>query len=261
MGFNSAVSLVATIASAVMMYAQTSTVPAPPQAAKAGFTKLVLNEDFRNFDLRNQARSSVAWRFLGNSFSNGQISVSNGVLTLTASGLASHHGAVSSITTMAAMAEEPQHDFLFGYFEARLRLDWNPDNWDSFWLVSAAPVRLSRSDLQNDAVRYCEIDIMELQPTSSVYTGTVHDWHAGRRIGESSTRIQLPPGVSLSDWNTFGLLWQPGKVSWYLNDKLVSTQPSPPICDQDRLNPILQSAHGNGDEDQRLQVNWVHVYH
>jgi hypothetical protein len=249
---NSLAGLTVVVVSAAILLGQPATIPAPPQAEQAGFRNLVLNEDFKNFDLRNPVRESVFWRPLGASISDDRYFVNDGVLTMTTARLGSKHGAVAMITTLAPTPDEPQHDFQFGYFEARLRFDWNIDNWDSFWLLSSA---------YKKPVEYCEIDIFEPQPTPRVYIGTVHDWSVGKRLRMTEAKIQLPRGVDFANWNTFGLLWQPGNVSWYLNNKLVATQHVPSVCDQDRLNLVLAAAKQGGDEDQRLQVNWVHVYH
>jgi beta-glucanase (GH16 family) len=260
--FKSAVGLVAVIASAATMFAQPATIAPPGQAAKAGFTNLVFNEDFRNLDLSDPDRDTTVWRknrSLGLPISDDRFSVSNGVLTITTPP-GSHRGVCSQITTHANAPKQSKHEFLFGYFEARLRFDWNPDNWDSFWLESAVPVKLRQNPQGSDSTRWCEIDIMEPQNTPRVYAGTVHDFYAGKRVQATSSKIELPGRVKLSDWNTFGALWQPGRVSWYLNNKLVGTTPTPPICDHDRLSLILAAAKQRGDEDQKLEVNWVHVY-
>lgn len=250
--FKSVTGLVASVACAAMMHGQSAPIPAPTQAVQAGFTNLVFNEGFQKLDLLNPSREQISWRPLGTAVKENRFVVNDGVLTLTTARWDSHRGAVTSITTLAATPEEPQHDFLFGYFEARLRFDWNLANWDSFWLVSSA---------YKKQVEYCEIDVIEPQPTPRVYIGTVHDWYAGKRLHGTSTKIELPRGVDFSEWNTFGLLWQAGKISWYLNNKLVAIAHSPPVCDQDRLNLILSAAKQGGEEDQKLQVNWVHVYH
>jgi beta-glucanase (GH16 family) len=250
MNVKGAAGLLAIIASATMMSGQTAAAGAPPQAVNAGFTKMVLNEDFQNFDIHHPERDSVAWRPLGVSVSERWFSVNDGVLTITTPP-SSKHGAVASLTTQGAGTDETHQDFLFGYFEARLRFDWNPDNWDSFWLMSGLVGKPGRS---------CEIDIMEPQSNDSTYIGTVHDWDSGKRLKMAFSKIQLPRSARFSEWNTFGALWQPGKISWYFNNRLVGSQNTPEICDHDRLNLIVSACKQGGDEDQKLQVKWIHVY-
>jgi len=271
--FKSVAGVIVIIASAAVMTGQAAIMNAPSQAAKAGFTKLVVNEEFRHFNLQNRnlgnpAGDSTAWRqypFLTWPLSYERIAVSNGVLTLTTQP-GSHHGLATMITTMAAppgdsKPDGPQNDFRFGYFEARLRFDPNPNNAPAFWLESVVPVKLYPNYRGNDAARYCEIDIIELNwLRPGTYMGTVHDWRAGVDTINSNHIIQPPHGTNLADWNTFGLLWQPGRVSWYMNNKLVSTATTGSICDNDRLSMVLSASKERGEEDQKLEVNWVHVY-
>jgi beta-glucanase (GH16 family) len=257
MNLKSATAIVA--ASAAMMFAQSATIPPPPQAAKAGFTKLVLNEDFSHFDLNHPSPNGVAWQKFpsnGKTVSDDHFSVSNGVLTMTTPP-DPNRAARATISTWQAAPW--QKDFLHGYFEARIRFDLNPDNANGFWLSSGIPEVRARARTGYADTRWCEIDIMEPRGTS-IYTASMLDWQEGKKVQLLQTKVPFPPGTGFSNWNTYGVLWEPGKVSWYLNDKLVASSPSPAICDQDRLNVEIDAKKQQGPEDQKIQVNWVRVY-
>ncbi len=233
------------------------------------FKTLAVDENFSNFDLDDPGSKPIAWwqypdAFYPNWKPPGElIAVPNGILSLTASPPAkSSTNTATIITTLSPKSS--QGGFLYGYFEARLRFDPNGKSFPSWWLESPIPVALAtakKPTVGNPAADFCEIDIMEtFYPKAGTYQGTVHDWESGRSTFNANHVIQLPAGTDLSGWNTFGLLWQPGKVSWYVNNKLVSTAPSPPICEKQRLNLVLSEMARPGTGNQRLDVAWVHVY-
>jgi hypothetical protein len=72
----------------------------PPQAAKAGFIKFAVNEDFSAFDLRNPSKDPTYWHIypFRVDVSSSLIFVKDGVLNLMT---APHHGTAAMIKTMA----------------------------------------------------------------------------------------------------------------------------------------------------------------
>src|SRR5579875_500424 len=268
--------LVTTLAVAVMVaYAgvrfassqagRQSTSPAPQKV----FKTLVLSDDFSNLTLNDPARKPIAWwqyphAFFANWKPRGElIDVQNGTLKLTAVPPPNATGTTAAIVQTLS-PNLSQGLFFYGYFEARLRFDPNGKSMPSFWLISpvaAAFATAGKKTVGDPAANFCEIDIMEtFYPKPGTYQGTVHDWERGYETHNANAVIQLPAGTDLSGWNTFGLLWRPGKLSWYVNNRLVSTAPSPPICDKQKLGLVLSEAAHPGAGSQTLQVAWVHVY-
>lgn len=238
-------------------------------APQTVFKTLALSDDFSNFSLNDPGRKPIAWWKYPSAFfphwspAGEQINVQNSVLELTASPPPNSKSDTAAIITTLS-PKSSQQDFLYGYFEARLRFDPNGKSFPSWWLMSRVPVAIAmagKSTRGNPAADFCELDIMEtFYPRAGTYQGTVHDWEAGHSTSNANAVIKLPAGTDLSGWNTFGLLRQPDKVSWYINNKLVSTAPSPPICEKQRLNLVLSEMAHPGGGNQRLDVAWVHVY-
>lgn len=128
--------------------------------------------------------------------------------------------------------------FLYGYFEIRCKLPVHKGAFPAFWLWSAC---------SNCSVpHYEEIDIFE-------YTWSITDtaaWHychettglgdnrcysagmyyntTGDGISDDNSVARIRNRLddskpSLDQWNTFGCLWMPDKVEWYINDEMVNS--------------------------------------
>lgn len=106
----------------------------------------------------------------------------------------------------------------YGYFEARLRFkqiptitDWDntPAAWASLWLTS--PIAWQGPT----GTKFCEIDIMEQLAGPDVISGTVHEWTQNTNGGHVYTKHEAHR--SMEGWHTYGLRWEPGKLSWYLD--------------------------------------------
>jgi beta-glucanase (GH16 family) len=88
-----------------------------------------------------------------------------------------------------------------GYFEIRARLPSAPGAWAAFWLLS--PGRWPP-----------EIDVMEARGGEEAVHVHAH-WHADGRHRASGCRLALPhAGDGL---HSFGLLWQPDALTFYLD--------------------------------------------
>jgi len=85
-----------------------------------------------------------------------------------------------------------------------------------------------------------ELDVFEGQgDTEDAHTffGTIHDWvtanGASTDIANSNGHNNYKlPGVDFAQWHTYGVLWVPGRVTWYFDDQAVLTVPTYPIFDQ-----------------------------
>lgn len=231
----------------------------PPQAAKAGYKKIVFEDQFDTLDMSPDGGGTHRWY---NSIwtvkprSPNLFKVHNGVLSLTTVPV-DQWGAATAITTMPRKPGGHPNVFRFGYFEAKLRFNNNKDNWAAFFLYSAWRSTIASGKANG---RWCEIDVVEsMYPR--VYAGTVHDWFDSKSTANPNAHMFVPTGMDINDsWNVFGLLWQPGSITWYLNNVKVGTAPSPVICDNDDMFLILSSQKKRGLADQVLDVDWIRVY-
>jgi hypothetical protein len=111
------------------------------------------------------------------------------------------------------------HAWTYGYFEVSMAFNDSTGNWPAIWM---RPVSSIGSGPANGG----ELDVFEWQSQSS-HTGfsTVHVWQNGTDIANnnSSNARTIPAGTNLANFNTYGVLWTPTKISWYLNNVLVNT--------------------------------------
>ena len=135
-------------------------------------------------------------------------------------------GALQSITP----------SFLYGYFEIRCKMPVHRGAFPAFWLYNS---KNSGSD-----PFYEEIDIFEYSwgiasesqnpdshgdGDSRCYTMGMYYSNVGHpgvltqcSVAKIYSRVS-DYSPSMNDWNTFGCLWMPDKVEWYLNGQMVNS--------------------------------------
>ena len=139
-----------------------------------------------------------------------------------------HSGAIQSI--------DPS--FLYGYFEIRCKLPVHRGAFPAFWLWSACTLC--------DNPYYEEIDIFEYtwnitdpdaylkcEETTGLgdnrcYTAGIYYNETGEGISLDNSYARIYKRIadnksSLNQWNTWGCLWMPDKVEWYLNGEMVNS--------------------------------------
>ena len=105
----------------------------------------------------------------------------------------------------------------YGYFESRMKVPRGRGLWPAFWLNP------------QDAVWPPEIDILEIVNNGRDTTkNSFHFLHSGDGKGSPSQFSLLDkfgsyrPGFDFADdFHTFAVLWEPGRVRHYIDDKLV----------------------------------------
>jgi beta-glucanase (GH16 family) len=174
--------------------------------------------------------------------------------------------------TSARINTKGKREFLYGRFEARMRLPAEVGMWPAFWMLGG--------NIDEVGWPACgEIDIMEGK-------GRVPNWtsgalHRGPDPGSNlitGSEYQLPTGDFHQDWHLFAVEWQPEQIRWYVDDVLFQTvdkpaQVEPAYWPFDRGHSfflILNLAVGGwfdtpymppeNMEPQRLFVDYVRVY-
>lgn len=210
----------------------------PETAREAGFTELVMSENFDEDHLNTRWTNGMWYEKPSDS---GHIAVSDGNLKLTS---------YASVTTVS---RDLRSGILFrhGYFEARIRLPYLPDNFGAFWLFSY------QHAANLDGSHWCEIDVFENYDNSH-FVGTIHNWVNFKNTKNSNSRhlVAFDP----SHWNTYGLLWQPGVVTWFLNGRRLMSAPTPEVCEKQDLFLILSAQAHSKALGLPLDVDWVRVY-
>ena len=242
--------------------------PAPPPQAQ-GY-KLAFAGEFDRLDLSPDGRGIHAWYegiwFNHQHASRKNIFVANSMLCLE---WERGQGAVdTSITTFSPQAGN-NGAWRYGYFEARLRWDVVKGAWPAFWLIPVEDA--TGQDIYNGTKESGEIDIFEGQGDHPhVFYGTIHDWVNLRDHANKNNFFALPGNVDLSQFHTYGLLWTPGKVTWYLDNQPLHSESTPAIFDRQDFFLVLTMQEGDdwkagnlsGVTAPRmtLNVDWVRVW-
>jgi hypothetical protein len=195
------------------------------------------------------------------------ISANGSVLSLTWT--RSQSAPDTSITTLAADRHHAQA-WRYGYFEVRMR--WNPVNgaWPAIWMI---PVQdATRENVYDGVRRSGEIDIFEGQGDQPrKYFGTVHEW-VDSRVDQASrdNSFSLPPDADMRQFHTYAVLWVPGKVTWYFDNRPLHTEKTPPVMDKQDFYLVLTMQEGMGwkvgdtsgstADRMTMDVDWVRVW-
>ncbi len=135
--------------------------------------------------------------------------------------------------------ENYYHKYKYGYFEIRCKLPVHQGAFPAFWLWDC-------KNAEDDAVKfYEEIDIFEYSwgiaedtPNSNgpddnrCFTTGIYYNETGStdistcRVAKVFTRVP-DSSPSMDEWNTFGCLWLPDRVEWYINDIKVNSYYNP----------------------------------
>jgi beta-glucanase (GH16 family) len=241
----------------------------PPQAS--GY-RLVFFDDFHSLDLSPDGRGNHTWYngvwFRHDLPPNSSIDTSQTYLSLRWK----RNGGPpeTSITTLSRDARFFRA-WRYGYFEARMKWRAVRGSWPAFWLI---PVQdAARTDLYQGIREAGEIDIFEGQGDHPHdYYATIHDWVGGNDLHNNgnNNRFPLPRRVDYSQWHDYGLLWVPGKVTWYFDGLPMHSEPTYGIFDkQDYYLAFTEqvgsdwtygSTSGMDVNDLSLDVQWVEVW-
>jgi hypothetical protein len=230
----------------------------PSQAAGYG---LVFSEDFSHFNMSPNDSGSYTWYNPGNWFEKpaplSNISVSGDVLDLIwTNGQGTYDTSISTATANGPHYQAWQHF----YIEVSMAWDVTAGSWPAIWMEPIQQVTGQSGAHQG------EIDIFEAQGNSTFY-GTLHDWHDtnGNHQEDGVTKLTADLGQS----HTYGLLWTPGQMTWYFDNKPLFSQPSYPIMESQYYYLILGDqegsnwTYGNGASSVGslwMKFNWVHIF-
>jgi beta-glucanase (GH16 family) len=180
----------------------------------------------------------------------------------------------TNITT-AAPSGGYYHAWTFGYFEVSMKFNPTTGSWPALWMLSTSTIGASPATISGG-----ELDIFEWQSQiPTMFNGTAHVWANGVVTASSSNNERVvPEGTNFANYNTYGVLWTPTAISWYLNNVLmetVSTTSTPYNTVYDGAVPMFlvlsQQAGCNWASSYttpcsgqvsplNMQVQWVHVY-
>ncbi len=118
----------------------------------------------------------------------------------------------AGVYTSARMKTQGLFSFQYGRVEARIELPEQQGFWPAFWMLgnSVATVNWPACG---------EMDIAE-----RVDAATTPDWNKGSVHGTGftgdniGTNYNFPAGETAAGWHTYGMIWKPGSVAYYIDD-------------------------------------------
>jgi hypothetical protein len=234
---------------------------APPQAVKAGYSTVVLFEDFLGPGAISSSPGVIASFYTRNPYGQApltaaQYTIANSCLTFAAdnSGFGWGFGSTNAPAGSVPISTPSNHvantgngrGFQYGYYEFRIAFDrlklasgrW----WPAVWLTGDC-----------FGGNYIEIDVAEFQntPNGAPYS-SVHDWLAPGQPNIRSPVAGASPNISNVSFatpttvNNFGMLWEPTGITFYWNGvagpKVATTTPI--ALDNGATSPdIIRSAN------------------
>jgi beta-glucanase (GH16 family) len=231
---------------------------------------MVFHDEFDTLDLSPNGAGSFNW-YAGVWFNHRQtplanISVSNSILTLQWT--AGQPSTDTSITTLSR-DKTRYHAWRYGYFEARLRWDVVTGAWPAFWMI---PVQDAiGTDIYSGQKESGEIDIFEGQGDQpNTFFATIHDWVNLKDSANLNNVVKLSPSVNMSQFHTYGVLWIPGQMTWYLDGTPIHSEMAPPIFDKQDFFVVLGMQEGANWKagnmtgvsatSMKMDVDWFRVW-
>ncbi len=174
--------------------------------------------------------------------------------------------------TSGRIKTQGQREFLYGRFEARMRLPGGTGMWPAFWLLGG--------NIDDAGWPACgEIDVMEGKGRLPSWTSSaLHRGPDPENNRITSEEYTLPAGDFHSDWHLFAMEWQADQIRWYVDgerfftiDKAVGVERAYwPFDHGHSFFLLLNLAVGGwfdkphlppeGMAPQRLYVAYVRVY-
>jgi hypothetical protein len=260
----------------------------PPKAAvSAGYATPALIDHFDTDTTSESSPSGHNWYtfnpYGGPELTRGQYTVADGKLQILTDvsgysfGLTTINSLTPTLSRPGAIAGNSGKGVIFqhGYFECRMRFNatLSPrtakhQSWPAFWANG-----ISGPQAQIDT--YAELDFIEAYPVAAApfvsVICTVHEWTRGwtpdrkpngrnGNVQNSNNTVAAPYMFRPSDFNTYGCLWTPREVTWFLNGRLGPTVPVGPDTPYEAISAgAMYLVLGTG-KNWPLVVDYVHVW-
>ena len=119
--------------------------------------------------------------------------------------------------TSGRITTQGLHDFTYGRFEARAKVPEGKGYLPAFWLMA------TDEGLYGQWPKCGEIDIMEVmgQDVSKSYHTIHYGYSAGNGHKENQGSKVLTDGSFADEYHTYRVDWEPGLITWYVDDEKV----------------------------------------
>jgi beta-glucanase (GH16 family) len=167
----------------------------------------------------------------------GQVSVGDGMLTLTAQRRSVTTSTGVSLPWVSGMIstgrsswnDTPRHTFTYGYFLADIELTPATGMYPAFWLLPA------------DHSFPPEVDIMESAYPHDKIQLNVHYTQAGRI---QQAQYYTPAGHFTDGFHTYALDWEPTRLTWYIDGTPVYMVSNPAAIPHTAMEILIDLAVG-----------------
>ncbi len=176
-------------------------------------------------------------------------SINNGVLTITEAPMpaADKAAAYNFNYTSGVLTTRESFAQTYGYFEAKMEVPAGQGTWPAFWLV------------RQDGTWPPELDVLE-EYGDNTATETIHTQQTGTHTSDGSGNYV--PNADTS-FHTYGVLWTPTTVTWYIDGAAVK-QVATPADMNSPMYMIVNNAVTSGTTDpnltSQLKVDYVRAY-
>jgi beta-glucanase (GH16 family) len=169
------------------------------------------------------------------------------VATRTPTPGATQKGAPESYPyTSGMVTTKNSFDFTYGYVQVVARIPGGTGTWPALWL------------LPQSGVWPPEIDIMENwgSPTG---IQTTYIWSASGSVQQAHVTSTSPTNLT-SGYHTYGLLWQPGSLTWYLDGRMVDTYKGANVPSQPMYFLANLAIDGRATSGSSFDIKSVKIY-
>ena len=237
--------------------------PPPPPPAPAftpvgvpGSWRLIFDDEFSSPSLNTGLWSNGIWGFDGplaseeeECYPSSQVGLGGGVLSLTAiaktGSCTVSGGSVTEPYQSGMISTQGKFEFAYGFIEVRAFLPGNGQvaDWPGIWAAGNPPLPQGG-----------ELDVLE--GLSGMACWHYHGPQGDRPGG-------CAPGTWTGGWHTFAADWEPGKVVWYYDGKVVGTDTQDIASSKEHLilNLAVDQTYGGPIvTPASLQIDYVRVW-
>lgn len=145
----------------------------------------------------------------------------------------------------------------YGYVEMRAMVPSGKGLWPAFWLHHA-----------NNWGSRPEIDIMELLAENPRMVYQTYHYYDEQGELQSSDSYEVPGPDYSSDFHTYGMLWEPNKITWYVDGVKTHVYESDKVSNEDMyllINLALGGTWGASPDSStpfpaQYQIDYVRAY-
>jgi beta-glucanase (GH16 family) len=137
--------------------------------------------------------------------------------------------------------------FTYGYVQVVAQIPGGPGTWPALWL------------LPQTTEWPPEIDIMENFGAPNSIRTTYIEGTADAPVQAASQNVLTSSNLTNS-YHTYGLLWKPGSLTWYLDGKVISTFNSSTVSHQPMYFLANLAIDGQARSGSSFNIRSVKIY-